>query len=158
MQTGGQGVGWLRHPPQTAQSSALRRLRRPRFRGPAQVPTPVPQPVPLVVAAPTPTRREDPIMPALPTPSARVSRRALMGASLAGAAVVPLAAPRRAAAGGVPRAALATAAVQETPATPDGWRTWYLDPPDELRPAYPGEPGQAEIDEVVAAQANPSEE
>ncbi len=47
---------------------------------------------------------------------------------------------------------------QETAASPAGWRTWYLSSPDELRPAAPGAPTQAEIDEVVAAQAAASEE
>ena len=91
-------------------------------------------------------------------PSARVSRRALMGAGLASAAVVPLASLHRAAAGGVPRARLASAAYQEASADPATWRTWLLTSADELRPAAPGAPSQAEIDEVVAAQADPSEE
>ena len=43
-------------------------------------------------------------------------------------------------------------------ASPAGWRTWLLASADELRPAAPGAPSQAEIDEVVAAQADPSEE
>ena len=91
-------------------------------------------------------------------PSARVSRRALMGAGLASAAVVPLGSLHRAAAGGVPRARLASAAYQEASADPATWRTWLLTSADELRPAAPGAPSQAEIDEVVAAQADPSEE
>ena len=92
------------------------------------------------------------------TPSARVSRRALMGAGLASAAVVPLASLHRAAAGNVPRATAVTAAIQETSADPATWRTWLLSSPDELRPAAPGAPSQAEIDEVIAAQADPSDE
>ena len=47
---------------------------------------------------------------------------------------------------------------QETASSPDGWRTWYLTSPDELRPKAPSAPTQAEIDEVVAAQAAPSDE
>jgi len=96
------------------------------------------------------------------TPSARVSRRALMGAGLASAAVVPLASLRHASAGNVPRvtsvSAAVTAAVQETSADPATWRTWLLASADELRPAAPGTPSQAEIDEVIAAQADPSDE
>lgn len=91
------------------------------------------------------------------TPSARVSRRALMGAGLASAAVAPLASLHRAAAG-APRAGLAAAAIQEASADPATWRTWLLASADELRPEAPGAPSQAEIDEVVAAQADPSDE
>src|SRR5215207_669346 len=96
------------------------------------------------------------------TPLARVSRRALMGAGLASAAVVPLASLRHAAAGSAPRvtsvSAVVTAAIQETSADPATWRTWLLASADELRPAAPGAPTQAEIDEVIAAQADPSDE
>jgi membrane-associated phospholipid phosphatase len=91
------------------------------------------------------------------TPSARVSRRALMGAGLASAAVVPLTSLHRASAGSVPQAMSVTATTQETSADPATWRTWLLTSADELRPAAPGAPSQAEIDEVVAAQANPSD-
>src|SRR5918993_673795 len=92
------------------------------------------------------------------TPSARVSRRALMGAGLASAAVVPLASLHRASAGGVPQVTAVMAAFQETSADPATWRTWLLASADELRPAAPGAPSQAEIDEVIAAQADPSDE
>ena len=88
------------------------------------------------------------------TPSARVSRRVLMGASLASAAVVPLASLHRAAAGGVSQATSVTAAIQETSADPITWRTWLLASADELRPAAPGAPSQAEIDEVIAGLAS----
>jgi hypothetical protein len=91
------------------------------------------------------------------TPSARVSRRALMGAGLASAAVVPLTSLHRASAGSVPQAMSVTATTQETSADPATWRTWLLTSADELRPAAPGAPSQAEIDEVVAAQANSSD-
>jgi membrane-associated phospholipid phosphatase len=80
-----------------------------------------------------------------------------MGAGLASAAVVPLASLHRASAGGVPQATSVTAAIQETSADPATWRTWLLASADELRPAAPGAPTQAEIDEVVAAQADPSD-
>jgi membrane-associated phospholipid phosphatase len=41
---------------------------------------------------------------------------------------------------------------QDTAASPDGWRTWFLASPDELRPAAPGAPSQAEIDELLTLQ------
>jgi membrane-associated phospholipid phosphatase len=49
------------------------------------------------------------------------------------------------------------AALQETSADPATWRMWLLASADELRPAAPGAPSQAEIDAVVAAQSDPSE-
>ena len=91
------------------------------------------------------------------TSSVRVSRRTLMGAGLASAAVVPLASLHRASAGSVPQATSVMAAVQEKSADPTTWRTWLLASADELRPTAPGAPTQAEIDEVVAAQANPTD-
>ncbi|HEX5991346.1 MAG TPA: hypothetical protein VFY70_02170, partial [Thermomicrobiales bacterium] len=91
------------------------------------------------------------------TPFARVSRRTLMGAGLASAAVVPLASLHRASAGSALRATSVTAAIQEASADPATWRTWLLTSADELRPATPGAPSQAEIDEVVAAQTDPSD-
>ena len=90
--------------------------------------------------------------------SPRVSRRLLVGSSLAGAAFLPLASGPRAAVAPPAAAAARVARRQETAASPAGWRTWLLSSPDELRPAAPGAPTQAEIDEVVAAQTNPSEE
>ncbi|MCD6034020.1 MAG: phosphoesterase PA-phosphatase related protein, partial [Thermomicrobiales bacterium] len=90
--------------------------------------------------------------------SPRVSRRLLVGSSLAGAALLPLASGPRAAVAPPAAAAARVARRQETAASPAGWRTWLLSSPDELRPAAPGAPTQAEIDEVVAAQTNPSEE
>jgi membrane-associated phospholipid phosphatase len=47
---------------------------------------------------------------------------------------------------------------QEATPSPTGGRRWYLASADELRPSAPSEPSQAEIDEVIAAQAAPSEE
>jgi len=90
-------------------------------------------------------------MASLRAPSVRVSRRVLVGAGLAGAAVAPLGSLNRTAAGGVPRAASTAAVGQEARADPASWRTWLLASADELRPAAPGAPGQAEIAEVVAA-------
>jgi hypothetical protein len=92
-----------------------------------------------------------------PISSSRLSRRALVGSSLAAGAVLPLgnvgrvlAAPAAAA-----RPALSLRAAATT--GPAGWRTWYLKTPDELRPAAPGSPGQDEIAAVVSAQAEPSD-
>jgi len=52
----------------------------------------------------------------------------------------------------VPGGSLAVQA-QDAPASPDGWRMWYLASVDALRPSAPGAATQAEIDEAVKAQA-----
>jgi membrane-associated phospholipid phosphatase len=80
-----------------------------------------------------------------------------MGVSLSGAALVPLTSVSHAAVGGAARVPSASAALQEASADPTTWRTWILASADELRPAAPDAPSQAEIDEVVAAQAAPTE-
>jgi membrane-associated phospholipid phosphatase len=92
------------------------------------------------------------------SPSPRFSRRLLVGSSLAGAALLPLASGHRASAGPAGAVAARVARRQETATSPAGWRTWLLASPDELRPPAPGAPSQAEIAEVVAAQAAPSDE
>ena len=79
----------------------------------------------------------------------------MVGSSLAGAALIPATSGHLAA--GKPVASRVAWRQEATP-SPTGQRTWYLTSPDELRPADPGAPTQAEIDEVVAAQAAPSEE
>jgi membrane-associated phospholipid phosphatase len=76
----------------------------------------------------------------------RLTRRALLWAT--GGALI---------ATGRLSAPASAAARQNAPAGPTGWRTWNLTSPDELRPADPGAPTQAEIDEVIAAQATPSD-
>ncbi|HKG27220.1 MAG TPA: phosphatase PAP2 family protein [Thermomicrobiales bacterium] len=86
--------------------------------------------------------------------SARVSRRLLVGSSLAGAALLPLGSGRRASARPAGATVPALSRRQETVASPAGWRTWYLTSPDELRPATPGAPTQTEIDELLALQAD----
>jgi membrane-associated phospholipid phosphatase len=48
-------------------------------------------------------------------------------------------------------------AVQSEGDDPASWRTWILTSADELRPAAPVAPTQADIDEVIAAQAAPTE-
>jgi len=90
--------------------------------------------------------------------SPRFSRRALVGSSLAGAALLPLGSLQRAAA----EPALAhrsRSALQAVSATsPAGWRTWHLKTSDELRPAKPADPTKDEIDEIIGFQAKPTEE
>jgi membrane-associated phospholipid phosphatase len=90
-------------------------------------------------------------------PPGRISRRALMGAGVGAAAVVPLTAAGRAGLAGAAPRSMKLAAIQSG-GDPAAWRTWILTSPDELRPAAPTAPTQAEIDEVVAAQAAPTEE
>ena len=87
--------------------------------------------------------------------SPRFTRRLLLGSSLAGAALVTSMPNHRAVAQPV---AARLAWRQETTPSPTGWRTWYLASPGELRPTAPGAPTQAEIDEVVAAQSEPTAE
>ena len=86
--------------------------------------------------------------------SPRLSRRVLIGASLGSAALVPLTSGNRASA--QPDATDLAWQPEATP-SPTVWRTWYLTSPDELRPAAPGAPTQVEIDEVITAQATPSD-
>lgn len=79
---------------------------------------------------------------ARPPVSARsFSRRALVGSSLAAAALWPLG----------PSSAVANQ--QDAPADPTSWRTWLLTSADELRPAVPPDPTQAEIDELLDFQS-----
>ena len=98
-------------------------------------------------------------MSLVPTPSAHVSRRALIGAGLTGAAVASLPhTASRAAASHTPERGVTSRTWQQGRGDPANWRTWLLDSADELRPPAPDAPSQAEIDEVVEAQADPSEE
>lgn len=90
--------------------------------------------------------------------SARVSRRKLVATTTAGTVLGVLATSQGTMAHGTRFAERALARSQDTVATPEGWRMWLLASPDALRPADPGAPTQAEIDEVVAAQATPSDE
>ncbi|HEY7032984.1 MAG TPA: phosphatase PAP2 family protein [Thermomicrobiales bacterium] len=68
----------------------------------------------------------------------RLSRRSMVGGMVAALAAGHVVAP-----GG--RAAT-------TPPVPATWRTWLLDAGDELRPAPPGEPTSAELDELRRLQ------
>jgi membrane-associated phospholipid phosphatase len=83
-----------------------------------------------------------------------VSRRQLLRASLAGASLLPLAIPLRAGAQSATPAAATTAG----PGSPATWRTWVLASPDELRPASPAAPTQAEIAELLDLQAKRDDE
>src|SRR4051794_28035330 len=76
----------------------------------------------------------------------RLTRRTLLGAT--GSAIL---------ATNQLRSSASAAVRQNAPVGPSGWKTWYLASPDELRPADPGAPSQAEIDEVIAAQAAPTD-
>lgn len=95
-------------------------------------------------------------MASLIRPAFGFSRRTLVGGSLAGAALLPLS-PFRAAAG--PLAPLPTVSARAAAGkdAPDGWRTWHLSSPGELRPANPGSVPQSEIDEVKESLANPTD-
>src|SRR4051794_34609528 len=88
----------------------------------------------------------------------RLSRRSLIGSSVVGGALLPLAAAE----GAFAAPARATHAlgynVAATPAGPTGWRTWHLKSPDELRPAKPGTPGKDEIEAIVGFQSNPTDD
>jgi membrane-associated phospholipid phosphatase len=69
-----------------------------------------------------------------------ISRRTLIGSSLAAAAVWPLG------------DASARGAWQDGSADSTTWHTWVLAAPDELRPPAPPDPAQAEIAELLALQ------
>jgi membrane-associated phospholipid phosphatase len=74
------------------------------------------------------------------------SRRALVGSSLAAAAVWRL--------GTSP----ALGARQEAASDPTTWRTWLLDAVDELRPAAPADPTSSEMDELLDYQGRRTDE
>jgi membrane-associated phospholipid phosphatase len=69
------------------------------------------------------------------------SRRALVGSSLATAAVLRLG------------ASPAVTARQDVASDPASWRTWLLTSADALRPAAPTDPTEAEIEELLDYQA-----
>src|SRR5215207_7296850 len=74
-----------------------------------------------------------------------LSRRTLVGSSLAAAAVWRLGAPP------------VLGAWQEA-SDPTTWRTWLLESVDELRPAAPPKPASTEIDELIDYQGRRSDE
>ncbi|HEU5430786.1 MAG TPA: hypothetical protein VFU81_03935, partial [Thermomicrobiales bacterium] len=86
----------------------------------------------------------------------RLSRRALVGASLAGAAIGPLSSIDRTLAG--PFAGSPASFASAEPASSAAWRTWVLTAADELRPAAPAAATQAELDEIVALQTQRTDE
>jgi membrane-associated phospholipid phosphatase len=87
----------------------------------------------------------------------RVSRRALVGSSLAGAATLGLSPfPRVAAQHATPAASAPPPTMATTP--PAKWRTWLLTSPDELRPAAPAPPSSAELADVLALQGQRTDE
>src|SRR5690349_2083765 len=91
----------------------------------------------------------------------RLSRRALVGSSLAGAALAQIAPVGRFPAPLSASAAPATSAVPRwrlDEIVPFGWRTLVLQSASELRPAAPPAPTQAELDELVALQGQRNDE
>src|SRR5688500_8718661 len=93
----------------------------------------------------------------LPIPSARFTRRVLVGSSLAGTALLPLASTQRGHAAPLSRAASDAAAYQESTSVSE-WRTWYLSSADQLRPEAPGDPTEEEINEVIQLQGDSTDE
>ena len=94
-----------------------------------------------------------------------VSRRRLLRASVAGAALLPLASIETSGvarlgpnAMGNPTASLGdeARAYQRVDGSPAAWRTWILTSPDELRPGA-RRPTQTEIDELLQLQAERDE-
>jgi membrane-associated phospholipid phosphatase len=83
-----------------------------------------------------------------------LSRRRLLGSSLAAAALVPLGSAHPVDSAAAP----ALAARQITSSDPATWRTWVLAAADELRPPAPADPTAAEIDELLALQTERSDE
>ena len=95
-----------------------------------------------------------------------VSRRRLLRASVAGAALLPLASIETSGvarlgpnAMGNPTASLGdeARAYQRVDGSPAAWRTWILASPDELRPEGPADPTETEIAELLQLQAERDE-
>jgi membrane-associated phospholipid phosphatase len=87
-----------------------------------------------------------PNRPHLSASLASFSRRALVGSSLAAAAVSRL--------GTSP----VLGARQEGASDPTTWRTWLLDSVDELRPTAPADPTSSEMDELLDYQGRRTDE
>jgi membrane-associated phospholipid phosphatase len=87
-----------------------------------------------------------PIRPDLSASLPSFSRRALVGSSLAAAALLRL--------GATPTLGVS----QEASSDPTTWRTWLLDAVDELRPAAPADPTSSEIDELLDYQSRRTDE
>jgi membrane-associated phospholipid phosphatase len=88
----------------------------------------------------------------------RLSRRTLVGSGVASAAFLPLRSRPEVAAHQAGGTFPTAARYQEAASSPEGWHTWYLTSPDELRPAAPGTPTQEEIDELVQLEADRTDE
>jgi membrane-associated phospholipid phosphatase len=84
--------------------------------------------------------------PALSVSSHPISRRTLVGSSLAAAVALRLG------------ASPTLGARQDDSSEPSTWHTWILVAPDELRPAAPQDPTSAEIDELLGLQDARSDE
>ena len=81
----------------------------------------------------------------LSSPVFRLTRRALVGSSVAAAALARL-------------GPASTAARQDEAGDPTTWRPWLLASADELRPAAPPEPTAAEVDELLEFQSKRTDE
>jgi hypothetical protein len=88
----------------------------------------------------------------------RLSRRALVASSAAGAALAHLAPMHQVLAQASTPTAASPPPAAETDVSPSAWRTWVLAAPDELRPTAPAEPTTAEIDELLQLQAERNDE
>lgn len=88
----------------------------------------------------------------------RLTRRAVVGSSLTGAALLPLAAFGQGGRGASSHGVAAAAARQDATTALATWKTWLLTSPDELRLAAPGAPAAAEIEEIVGFLAAPTAE
>jgi PAP2 superfamily len=91
-------------------------------------------------------------------PSSRLSRRAVVGAGIAGTALFPLRVPDSVA----PVFDLPPAGAAPMGADPADelvrWKMWLLTSPNELRPPAPGTPTDAEIEEIIGYLESPSDE
>jgi hypothetical protein len=94
-------------------------------------------------------------MAMVPFSSTRLSRRAVVGSGIAGAASLHLAAIDRDAMTGNARAITPRQSAEDELTT---WKMWILTSPDELRPAAPDPVSQEEIAEVVGFLESPSDE
>ena len=91
-------------------------------------------------------------------PGHRFTRRTLVGASVAGAASAHIVLPNALAAAPAIPISSATRARYQAVTSVEGWHTWYLTSPDELRPAEPGSATEAEIEELTQLEASRTDE
>src|SRR4051812_13113742 len=82
------------------------------------------------------------------SPSSRLSRRTLIGGSLAGVALAHLAPPAVA----VPSQGGPGGVTRTPPREPARWRPWLRTAPEELRPAARADPTETELTELVQMQ------